>query len=102
AWARSILTFQNPPGYRAQRDAYCRAHLPPHPAGAPATSRPARPLALRVAVRPRRVRAGRRTLFAFTATISSVRAKDVTIRFAGHRAITNERGSAFIAATLRR
>jgi hypothetical protein len=26
-WAHAILSFQNPPGYRAQRDAYCRSHL---------------------------------------------------------------------------
>jgi hypothetical protein len=25
-WARSIAAVQEPPGYRAQRDAYCRAH----------------------------------------------------------------------------
>jgi hypothetical protein len=25
-WARAILSFQNPPGHRAERDAYCSAH----------------------------------------------------------------------------
>src|SRR4051794_204501 len=96
-WARAILSFQNPPGYRAQRDAYCRAHLPPR---RPAAGR-ATPMTLRVGVQPRRARVGRRTLFAFTAVVGPVRARGVRIRFAGHRATTNQRGRAFIARTLR-
>jgi hypothetical protein len=103
AWARSILTFQNPPGHRAERDAYCRAHLPPAPraSGRSSTARPT-PLTLAVTVRPRRAHAGRRTRFEFTATVGGVRARGVAIRFAGHRAATGRRGRAAIVAVLRR
>src|SRR5204863_7435355 len=101
AWARSILTFQNPPGHRAERDAYCRAHLPPQPRQAAAPAR-ATPLTLALKVRPRRAHAGRRTRFAFTATVGGVRARDVAIRFAGRRVATDRRGRAAIVATLKR
>jgi hypothetical protein len=51
---------------------------------------------LRLSVRPRVVRAGRRTAFTFRAAPGSL------IRFAGKRATTGPRGRATIAATLRR
>jgi hypothetical protein len=101
AWARSILTFQNPPGHRAERDAYCRAHLPRRAAPA-AAPKHASPLTLRVTVRPLHAHAGRRTRFAFVAAVSGVRARGVAIRFAGRGAATDRRGRAAIVAILRR
>jgi hypothetical protein len=57
---------------------------------------------LRLAVRPRRVRAGRRTTFRFRVTTSSGRRKNgATVRFAGRRA-RSKRGRARITVTLRR
>ena len=52
---------------------------------------------------PRRVRAGRRTRFAFTArTGTGARMSGATVRFAGRRVVTDSRGVARITARLRR
>jgi hypothetical protein len=111
AWARSILSFQNPPGYRATRDAYCEQNAPRPAAsqrGSSQGSASPRAVALRVSVRPRRARVDRRTRFLFTAvatvpgSASVARARDVVIRFAGRRARTDSRGRAAIVATLSR
>ena len=60
----------------------------------------------RLVVRPKRVRAGRRTRFRFHATVvENGRRRPLggaVIRFAGRRAVANRRGMATMAATLRR
>ena len=61
--------------------------------------------ATRIALRaaPRRVRAGRRTRFAFTArTRAGARLPGATVRFAGRRMVTDSRGVARMTGRLRR
>jgi hypothetical protein len=52
--ARSIATIQTPPGYRAVRDAYCRAHLARPAAPAPVASPPRSPSRPATGSRPAR------------------------------------------------
>src|SRR4051794_21543697 len=107
-WARSILSFQNPPGYRATRDAYCSSKLAAAQQRSAQASPRTRAFTLRLSVKPRRTRAGHRTRFVFTAvatvpgSASSARARGVAIRFAGRRARTNPHGRATIVVKLRR
>lgn len=100
AWARSIAAEETP-GYRAQRDAYCRERL------SFAGSAPSPPFAIELAAQPRRLQAGRRERVRFTAMTSATgfsRAPvpGATVRFAGERSVTDRRGHASIAVRLDR
>jgi hypothetical protein len=102
-WARSIAANDEPSGYRAYRDDYCRTHLrlPGQPAAGASGPR------LWLAVRPRRALAGHRVRYRFR--VSGRRAggrrrlvRGATVRFAGRRVRTNRRGRAVITVRLRR
>lgn len=67
----------------------------------PARCAKARPR-LRLVVRPRRVKAGRRVRFRFRATAAGRPVRRALIRFAGKRVRTNRRGRARITVRLRR
>jgi outer membrane protein assembly factor BamB len=69
---------------------------------APGPVGPAKRARIVLKVRPRRVVAGRRTVFRFTARASRQAVKGARIRFAGHSAHTNKHGVAKIVARLRR
>jgi hypothetical protein len=60
------------------------------------------PARLRLTVRPRRARAGRRTTFRFRVTARSKPVRRALVRFAGKRARTGRRGRARITVTLHR
>lgn len=62
----------------------------------------ARPAAIAGTVRPRRVRAGRRTRFRFRATTPAGPLSGATIRFAGRRVRTNRHGRASVTLRFRR
>jgi hypothetical protein len=69
----------------------------------PVIGAPARPPALRVSVRPRRVRAGRRTTFGFAVTdAAGAPLRGAAVRLAGRRGLTARNGRTALAATLRR
>jgi polyvinyl alcohol dehydrogenase (cytochrome) len=57
---------------------------------------------IKLSVKPRRVVAGRKTVFRFTARASGNALKDTRVRFAGHTVRTNRRGIAKIVTRLRR
>jgi hypothetical protein len=102
-WARSIAANDEPPGYRAYRDAYCRAHLR-LPGQAAARARSPR---VWLAVHPRRVLSGRRVQYRFRMSGQRPggkrkRVRGATIRFAGRRVHTNRRGRAAMTLRLRR
>jgi polyvinyl alcohol dehydrogenase (cytochrome) len=56
---------------------------------------------IKLSVRPRAVRAGRRTVFRFTARARKRAVRGAVVRLAGHQARTNRKGVARIAARLR-
>ena len=102
-WARSFASNDQPAGYRAYRDAYCRARLRfPGQASVP------RGRVMLVAVRPRRVRSGRRVKYhfrVFTRGPGKTGAKAVKgarVRFAGRWVRTGRRGRAARIARLHR
>jgi hypothetical protein len=102
-WARSFASNDQPPGYRAYRDAYCRARLRfADQANVP------RGRVMLVSVRPRRVRSGRRVRYrfrVFTRGPGKTRAKAVKgarVRFAGRWVRTGRRGRVARVARLKR
>jgi Family of unknown function (DUF5995) len=102
-WARSIAANDEPPGYRAYRDAYCRAHLRLPGQAAPAAGGPR----LFLSVRPRRALAGERMRYRFRVTGQRPggrrrAVRRATVRFAGKRVRTNRRGRAAITMRLRK
>jgi hypothetical protein len=104
-WARSMAANDQPAGYRAYRDDYCRTHL--KLPGADATARTARRPALYLKISPRRVRSGKRVRYHFRVSGRRPggkrrRVRRATVRFAGHRVRTNRRGRATMTVRLRR
>ena len=102
-WARSIAANDEPPGYRAYRDDYCRTHLRLPGQAAPGAAGPR----LWLSVRPRRVLSGRRVRYRFRVSGRRPggkrrRVRGATVRFAGRRVHTNRRGRAAITVRLRR
>jgi hypothetical protein len=101
-WARSIASNDQPAGYRAYRDDYCRTHLKLPGAGARASG-PS--LALKVS--PRRVLSGQWVRFHFKVTGRRPGGRrrlvrGATVRFAGRRVLTNRRGRAVMTLRFRR
>jgi hypothetical protein len=82
----SPLVSKRRAGPRRRRSASCR-----RPSGA----------RLRLSVRPRHVRAGRRTAFRFRASCKGHPVRGATVRFAHHRRRTRRRGGATIVARLK-
>jgi hypothetical protein len=104
-WARSMAANDQPAGYRAYRDDYCRTHikLPGDDARARAARRPG----LWLKVSPRRVRSGKRVTYHFRVSGRRPggkrrRVRRATIRFAHRRVRTNRRGRAAMTLRLRR
>jgi hypothetical protein len=103
-WARSIAANDQPAGYRAYRDDYCRTHVKlPGAGGSAWAGRPS--LALKVS--PRRVLSGRRVRFRFKVTGRRPGGRrrlvrGATVRFAGRRVRTNGRGRAVMTLRFRR
>src|SRR3954467_3928052 len=102
-WARSFAANDQPSGYRAYRDAYCRARLRfPGQANVP------RGRVMLVSVRPRQVRPGRRVRYRFRVFTrgpgkTGARAvKRARVRFAGRWVRTGRRGRVARVVRLRR
>ena len=104
-WARSMAANDQPAGYRAYRDDYCRTHL--KLPGDDARARAARRPAVYLKVSPRRVRSGQRVRYRFRVVGRRPggkrrRVRRATVRFAGKRVRTNRRGRAAMTVRLRR
>jgi hypothetical protein len=103
-WARSIAANDQPAGYRAYRDDYCRTHVKlPTAEGQHRAASPV--LALKVS--PKRVLSGRLVRFHFKVTGRRPGGRrrlvrGATVRFAGRRARTNRRGRAAMTLRFRR
>jgi Family of unknown function (DUF5995) len=103
-WARAMGSESTGPGYREYRDAYCRARL--RLGRGQAGARRGRVMLL--AMRPRRVRSGRRVHYRFrvyTRGPGNTKAKAVKgarVRFAGRSVRTGRRGRAARNVRLRR
>jgi hypothetical protein len=102
-WARGMAANDQPAGYRAYRDDYCRTHVKlPGEESARATSP-----SLGLKVSPRRVLSGRRERFRFKVTGRRPGGRrrlvrGATVRFAGRRVRTNRRGRAVLTLRFRR
>jgi hypothetical protein len=102
-WSRAIAANDQPAGYRAYRDDYCRTHVKLPGGGSAGASGPS--LALKVS--PRRVLSGRRVRFHFKVTGRRPGGRrrvvrGATVRFAGRRVRTNKGGRAVITLRFRR